>query len=97
MPYLGGGGRTHRPDQTPANRSFYEYDLAEVVMVEGDGSTSYRPLAKALADALLTLADMRAHLPAANAVLDAMPDGRWAGDPGPQVLRCDSRSRRTRR
>jgi hypothetical protein len=63
------------------NWSYYKYDLADAVMMEEDGSTNYRSLAKAIADALLTITDMGAYIPLVNAVLDAMPDDWWTDDP----------------
>ncbi|MFP8903146.1 DUF3103 family protein [Streptomyces atacamensis] len=81
MPYLDEDGRTYYPNQILVNWSYYKYNLADVVMMEEDGSTNYRSLAKALADALLTIIDMGAYVPLVNAVLDAMPDDWWTDDP----------------
>ncbi|MGY1455626.1 DUF3103 family protein [Streptomyces sp. SS8] len=81
MPYLDEDGRTYYPNQILVNWSYYKYDLADVVMMEEDSGTNYRSLAKALADALLTVIDMGAYVPLVNAVLDAMPDHWWTDDP----------------
>ncbi|MBN3932097.1 DUF3103 family protein [Streptomyces verrucosisporus] len=81
MPYLDEDGRTYQPNQILVNWSYYKYNLADVVMMEEDSGTNYRSLAKALADALLTIIDMGAHIPLVNAVLDAMPDHWWTDDP----------------
>jgi hypothetical protein len=81
MPYLDEDGRTYYPNQILVNWSYYKYDLADAVMMEEDGSTNYRSLAKAIADALLTITDMGAYIPLVNAVLDAMPDDWWTDDP----------------
>lgn len=81
MPYLDEDGKTYYPNQVLVNWSSYKYDLADVVMMEEDGSTNYRSLAKAIADALLTITDLGAYVPLVNAVLDAMPDDWWTDDP----------------
>ncbi|GAA2447458.1 DUF3103 family protein [Streptomyces macrosporus] len=81
MPYLDTDGRTYHPNQALVNWSFYKYDLADVVMMEEDGSTDYRSLAKAVADALLAVTDLGAYVPLVNAVLDAVPDDWWTDDP----------------
>ncbi|NUP62054.1 MAG: DUF3103 family protein, partial [Nonomuraea sp.] len=54
MPYLDNDGTVYRPNQILVNWSNYKYNLADAVMMEEDGSTNYRDLAKALATALLT-------------------------------------------
>ncbi|MEU7029569.1 DUF3103 family protein [Streptomyces sp. NPDC046275] len=81
MPYLDNDGTTYRPNQILVNWSNYKYDLADAVMMEEDGSTNYRDLAKAIATALLTLTDQGAYVPLVNAILDAMPDDWWTDDP----------------
>ncbi|MFF8602671.1 DUF3103 family protein [Streptomyces sp. NPDC015232] len=81
MPYLDNDGTTYRPNQILVNWSNYKYDLADAVMMEEDGSTNYRELAKAIATALLTITDQGAYVPLVNAVLDAMPDDWWTDDP----------------
>jgi hypothetical protein len=50
-------------------------------MMEDDGSTNYRDLAKAIATVLLTIADQGTYIPLVNAVLDAIPDDWWTDDP----------------
>ncbi|MCI0386891.1 DUF3103 family protein [Streptomyces sp. CNQ085] len=81
MPYLDEDGKTYRPNQILVNWSYYKYNLADVVMMEEDGGTNYRSLAKAIAGALLTIIDAGAYVPLVNAVLDAMPDDWWTDDP----------------
>ncbi|WP_338018213.1 DUF3103 family protein [Streptomyces taklimakanensis] len=81
MPYLDEDGKTYRPNQILVNWSSYKYDLADVVMMEEDGGTNYRALAKAIADALLTVVDLGAYVPLVDAVLDAVPDDWWTDDP----------------
>ncbi|MFB9733588.1 DUF3103 family protein [Streptomyces thermocoprophilus] len=81
MPYLDSEGVTYRPNQILVNWSSYKYDLADAVMMEEDGSTNYRDLAKAIATVLLTIADQGAYIPLVNAVLDAVPDDWWTDDP----------------
>ncbi|MFF8724883.1 DUF3103 family protein [Streptomyces sp. NPDC015171] len=81
MPYLDNDGTVYRPNQILVNWSNYKYDLADAVMMEEDGSTNYRDLAKAIATALLTIADQGAYIPLVNAVLDAIPDDWWTDDP----------------
>lgn len=81
MPYLDEDGKTYYPNQILVNWSYYKYNLADVVMMEEDGSTNYRSLAKAIADALLAITDMGGYIPLVNAVLDAMPDDWWTDDP----------------
>ncbi|MFC3351239.1 DUF3103 family protein [Streptomyces echinoruber] len=81
MPYLDNDGTVYRPNQILVNWSFYKYDLADAVMMEDDGSTNYRDLAKAIATALLTLTDQGAYIPLVNPVLDAIPDDWWTDDP----------------
>ncbi|MET8509691.1 DUF3103 family protein [Streptomyces sp. NPDC004787] len=81
MPYLDSDGTTYRPNQILVNWSNYKYNLADAVMMEEDGSTNYRELAKAIATALLTITDQGAYVPLVNAILDAMPDDWWTDDP----------------
>lgn len=81
MPYLDKDGVVYRPNQILVNWSNYKYNLADVVMMEEDGSTNYRDLAKAIAGILLTIADQGAYIPLVNAVLDAIPDDWWTDDP----------------
>ncbi|MFK4148454.1 DUF3103 family protein [Streptomyces sp. NPDC004065] len=81
MPYLDNDGTVYRPGQILVNWSYYKYNLADAVMMEEDGSTNYRDLAKAIAGALLTITDHGAYIPLVNAVLDAIPDDWWTDDP----------------
>ncbi|MET8248115.1 DUF3103 family protein [Streptomyces sp. NPDC005202] len=81
MPYLDNDGTVYRPGQILVNWSYYKYDLADAVMMEEDGSTNYRDLAKAIATALLTITDQGTYIPLVNAVLDAMPNDWWTDDP----------------
>ncbi|WMX47170.1 DUF3103 family protein [Streptomyces roseicoloratus] len=81
MPYLDNDGTTYRPNQILVNWSNYKYNLADAVMMEEDGSTNYRDLAKAIATVLLTITDQGAYVPLVNAILDAIPDDRWTDDP----------------
>ncbi|MFJ9819409.1 DUF3103 family protein [Streptomyces sp. NPDC101151] len=81
MPYLDNDGTVYRPNQILVNWSNYKYDLADAVMMEEDGSTNYRDLAKAIATVLLTVADQGTYIPLVNAVLDAIPDDWWTDDP----------------
>lgn len=81
MPYLDNDGTVYRPNQILVNWSNYKYNLADAVMMEEDGSTNYRDLAKALATALLTITDQGTYIPLVNALLDAMPDDWWTDDP----------------
>ncbi|MCF6523166.1 DUF3103 family protein [Streptomyces sp. JJ36] len=81
MPYLDEDGRTYYPDQILVNWSYYKYNLADAVMMEEDGGTNYRELAKALTTALLTITDQGMYIPLVNALLDAMPDDWWTDDP----------------
>ncbi|MET9875361.1 DUF3103 family protein [Actinacidiphila glaucinigra] len=81
MPYLDNDGTTYSPNQILVNWSLYKYNLADAVMMEDDGSTNYRELAKAIAGVLLTIADQGAYIPLVNAVLDAVPDDWWTDDP----------------
>ncbi|WP_285802343.1 DUF3103 family protein [Streptomyces sp. RKAG290] len=81
MPYLDEDEKTYSPNQILVNWSNYKYDLADVVMMEEDGSTNYKALATAIADALLTIVDLGAFVPMANAVLGAIPDDWWTDGP----------------
>ncbi|MCX4564910.1 DUF3103 family protein [Streptomyces albogriseolus] len=81
MPYLDDDGTVYRPQQILVNWSSYKYNLADAVMMEDDGSTNYRDLAKAIAAILLTVTDQGAYIPLVNAVLDAIPDDWWTDDP----------------
>ncbi len=81
MPYLDNDGTTYYPNQILVNWSSYKYNLADVVMMEDDGDTNYQALAKALADALLTITDLGAYIPLVNAILDAIPASWWTNDP----------------
>lgn len=81
MPYLNTDGITYYPNQILVNWSNYKYNLADAVMMEEDGSTNYRDLAKALATALLTITDQGMYIPLVNALLDAMPNEWWTDDP----------------
>ncbi|MET8631497.1 DUF3103 family protein [Streptomyces sp. NPDC004680] len=81
MPYLDNDGTVYRPNQILVNWSLYKYNLADAVMMEDDGSTNYRDLAKAIATALLAIADQGTYIPLVNAVLDAIPDDWWTDDP----------------
>ncbi|MET7981720.1 MULTISPECIES: DUF3103 family protein [unclassified Streptomyces] len=81
MPYLDNDGTVYRPGQILVNWSNYKYNLADAVMMEDDGSTNYRDLAKAIATALLTIADQGTYIPLVNAILDAIPNDWWTDDP----------------
>ncbi|WP_431993629.1 DUF3103 family protein [Streptomyces albogriseolus] len=81
MPYLDDDGTVYRPQQILVNWSSYKYNLADAVMMEDDGSTNYRDLARAIAAILLTVTDQGAYIPLVNAVLDAIPDDWWTDDP----------------
>ncbi|MDR3084126.1 MAG: DUF3103 domain-containing protein [Streptomyces sp.] len=81
MPYLDYEGTVYRPNQILVNWSNYKYNLADAVMMEEDGSTNYRDLAKAIATALLTITDQGAYIPLVNAILDAIPNDWWTDDP----------------
>ncbi|MFE2297087.1 DUF3103 family protein [Streptomyces sp. NPDC059445] len=81
MPYLDNDGTVYRPGQILVNWSNYKYDLADAVMMEEDGSTNYRDLAKAIATALLTITDQGTYIPLVNAILDAIPNDWWTDDP----------------
>ncbi|MFE5549918.1 DUF3103 family protein [Streptomyces sp. NPDC056534] len=80
MPYLDKGKTTYHPNQLLINWSYYKYNLADAVMMEDDGNTNYRDLAKALSGLLLTIADQGTYIPLTNAVLDAIPDNWWTDD-----------------
>ncbi|WP_234443566.1 DUF3103 family protein [Streptomyces sp. NRRL B-24484] len=81
MPYLDYDGTVYRPNQILVNWSNYKYDLADVVLMEEDGSTDYQALAKAIAAVLLTVTDQGAYIPLVTAVLDAIPTEWWTDDP----------------
>jgi hypothetical protein len=81
MPYLDNDHTTYYPNQIIVNWSYYKYDLADLVMMEDDGDTNYASLAKALADALLTIADQGAYIPLVDAILAAIPNSWWTNDP----------------
>ena len=81
MPYLDNDGTTYYPNQILVNWSHFKYDAADVVMMEDDGDANYRALAKAVADALLTITDNGVYTPLVNAVLDAIPDSWYTNDP----------------
>ncbi|GAA5021944.1 DUF3103 domain-containing protein [Streptomyces siamensis] len=81
MPYLDNDGTVYRPGQILVNWSNYKYNLADAVMMEEDGSTNYRDLAKAIATVLLTVTDQGTYIPLVNAVLDAIPNDWWTDDP----------------
>ncbi|WP_406841601.1 DUF3103 family protein (plasmid) [Streptomyces sp. AHU1] len=81
MPYLDNDGTVYRPSQILVNWSNYKYNLADAVMMEDDGSTNYRDLAKAIATALLTITDQGTYVPLVNAILDAIPNDWWTDDP----------------
>jgi hypothetical protein len=81
MPYLDNDHTTYYPNQILVNWSNYKYDLADVVMMEDDGDTNYSALAKAIADALLTITDQGAYIPLVDAVLAAIPTSWWTNDP----------------
>ncbi|MHB9856112.1 DUF3103 family protein [Streptomyces sp. Tue6028] len=81
MPYLDNDGTVYRPGQILVNWSNYKYNLADAVMMEEDGSTNYRDLAKAIATVLLTVTDQGTYIPLVNAILDAIPNDWWTDDP----------------
>lgn len=80
MPYLDNDHTTYYPNQILVNWSYYKYDLADVVMMEDDGDTNYADLAKALADALLTITDQGAYVPLVDAILAAIPSSWYTND-----------------
>uniref|UniRef100_UPI003F49A873 DUF3103 family protein n=1 Tax=Streptomyces sp. CA-141956 TaxID=3240051 RepID=UPI003F49A873 len=80
MPYLDEGKTTYHPNQILVNWSNYRYDLADAVMMEDDGNTNYRDLAKAVATALLAIADQGMYVPLVNRVLDAVPQSWWTDE-----------------
>ncbi|MCZ0982816.1 DUF3103 family protein [Streptomyces diastatochromogenes] len=80
-PYLNDEGTTYYPNQILVNWSQYKYNLADVVMMEDDGDTNYSALAKAIATALLTIADLGAYVPLVDPVIDALPSSFWTDDP----------------
>jgi hypothetical protein len=63
------------------NWSSYKYNLADIVMMEDDGDTNYSALARAIADALLTITDNGAYIPLVDAILNAIPESWWTNDP----------------
>ncbi|MFF5761147.1 DUF3103 family protein [Streptomyces tanashiensis] len=79
-PYLNDAGTTYYPNQILVNWSQYKYNLADVVMMEDDGDTNYSALAKAIAAALLTIADLGAYIPLVDPVVDAIPSSFWTDD-----------------
>ncbi|MET8574112.1 DUF3103 family protein [Streptomyces sp. NPDC005012] len=79
-PYLDDAGTTYHPNQILVNWSQYKYNLADVVMMEDDGGTDYSALAKAMAAALLTIADLGAYIPLVDPVVDALPSSFWTDD-----------------
>lgn len=81
MPYLDNDHTTYYPNQILVNWSNYKYNLADVVMMEDDGDTNYSALAKALADALLTITDQGTYVPLVDAILAAIPTSWWTNDP----------------
>lgn len=80
MPYLDNDHTTYYPNQILVNWSSYKYNLADVVMMEDDGDTNYATLAKALADALLTITDQGAYVPLVDAILAAIPSSWYTND-----------------
>lgn len=80
MPYLDDDGTTYYPNQILVNWSNYKYNLADVVMMEDDGDENYAALAKALADALLTITDQGAYVPLVDAILAAIPSSWYTND-----------------
>ena len=81
MPYLDNDHTTYYPNQILVNWSNYKYNEADVVMMEDDGDTNYAALAKAIADALLTITDNGAYVPLVDAILAAIPTSWWTNDP----------------
>ncbi|MFB7427749.1 DUF3103 family protein [Streptomyces hydrogenans] len=79
-PYLNDAGTTYYPNQILVNWSQYKYNLADTVMMEDDGDTNYSALAKAIAAALLTIADLGAYVPLVDPVVDAIPSSFWTDD-----------------
>lgn len=80
MPYLDNDHHTYYPNQILVNWSNYKYNTADVVMMEDDGDTNYATLAKALADALLTITDQGAYVPLVDAILAAIPSAWYTND-----------------
>ncbi len=80
MPYLDNDHHTYYPNQLLVNWSNYKYNTADVVMMEDDGDTNYASLAKALADALLTITDQGAYVPLVDAILAAIPSAWYTND-----------------
>ncbi|MFE7774646.1 DUF3103 family protein [Streptomyces sp. NPDC057445] len=81
MPYLDDDGRTYYPNQVLVNWFNYKYNLADVVLMEDDGDTNYKELARAIAAILLTVTDQGAYTPLVDAVLAAIPDSWYTDDP----------------
>ncbi|GAA2121228.1 DUF3103 family protein [Actinomadura alba] len=81
MPYLDNDGTTYYPNQLIVHFSAYKYNLADVVMMEDDGDTNYQALATAIANALLSIADLGYYVPLVNAILSAIPTSWWTDDP----------------
>ncbi|MCX4596533.1 DUF3103 domain-containing protein [Streptomyces sp. NBC_01549] len=80
MPYLDDDHTTYYPNQILVNWSNYKYNEADVVMMEDDGDTNYATLAKALADALLTITDQGTYIPLVDAILAALPTSWYTND-----------------
>ncbi|MFB7867826.1 DUF3103 family protein [Streptomyces sp. NPDC056069] len=80
MPYLDKGKTTYHPNQILINWSYYKYNQADVVMMEDDGNTNYRDLAKAISAGLLGITDLGAYTSLTDAVLNAIPDNWWTDD-----------------
>ncbi len=81
MPYLNNDGTTYYPNQLLVHWNSYKYNLADAVMMEDDGSTNYRELALAVANALLTIIDGGAYTPLVTAILNALPNDWYTDDP----------------
>ena len=80
MPYPDDDHTTYYPNQILVNWSNYKYNEADVVMMEDDGDTNYATLAKALADALLTITDQGTYIPLVDAILAALPTSWYTND-----------------
>ncbi|MFI1394869.1 DUF3103 family protein [Streptomyces sp. NPDC020681] len=81
LPYLDDDGTTYSPNQVLVKWFNYKYNLADVVLMEDDGDTNYKELARAIAAALLTLTDQGVYAPLVDAVLAAIPDSWYTDDP----------------